>query len=141
MQNDCLHFVVPGIPRGKGRPRFSMRGGFGRAYTDSKTRSYEAEVKEFALKAGAKIRTEPCRMVITAVFPIPKSYSKKKKAAALSNSLRYTKKPDTDNLSKIKDALNQIAFEDDSQVYREEVTKQYGEKPELIVEIYYERLE
>lgn len=117
-----------------------MRGGFARAYTDSQTVSYEAEVKSFAIKAGARVREEPCKMYIAAYFPVPESYSKKKKALALTGELRYTKKPDTDNLSKIKDALNSVAFKDDSQVYFEEVYKGFDANPRLEVRIVYDAI-
>ena len=40
-----IKFTIPGEPRGKGRPRFSNRGGYVRTYTDEKTASYENLVK------------------------------------------------------------------------------------------------
>lgn len=133
-----ISFTIPGVPRGKGRPRFSVRGGFARAYTPAATRSYEGEISWYAKKAGCTPSKSPCQMDIVAVFPIPKSYSKKKTNDAINGILKYVKKPDTDNLSKVKDALNQIAFYDDSQVYRETVTKMYGEEPQMIITIYYD---
>ncbi len=133
-----LTFTIPGVPKGKGRPRISVRGGFARAYTPAATRSYEAEMSWYANQAGASISESPCTMHIEAIFPIPASFSKKKKEEALSGALRYTKKPDCDNISKMKDALNQIAFRDDSQVYQETVLKRYGAEPCLIITIIYD---
>ena len=36
---------LPGLPRGKGRPRFSTRNGFARAHTDPQTASYEGALR------------------------------------------------------------------------------------------------
>ena len=46
-----------------------------------------------------------------------------------------TKKPDTDNIAKVKDALNGIAFKDDSQVVKETIIKRYAEVPKLVIYI------
>ena len=35
-----LRFVVPGEAVGKGRPKFTMQGGFAKAYTPKKTSDY-----------------------------------------------------------------------------------------------------
>ncbi len=126
--------VVPGIPQGKGAARHS-RVGF--TYTPTKTRSYMAEIKEFAIRVGAVPLENPCCMFIEAYFPVPSSYSKKKAAAALSGKLSYTKKPDTDNLSKIKDGLNGVAFKDDAQVFMEMIHKAYSSTPMLKITITY----
>ena len=47
-----------------------------------------------------------------------------------------TKKPDADNIAKIVlDALNGVAYTDDTQVINLSVQKRYGEVPEVKVEI------
>ena len=116
-----------------------MRGGFARAYTDGQTRSYEGEVKMFAQQAGAKVQDCPVRMEVRAYFPIPKSYPKWCIQACIMEVFRYVKKPDTDNLSKIKDALNNVAWKDDSQVYDERIIKHYSRTPRMEVTIWYEK--
>jgi Holliday junction resolvase RusA-like endonuclease len=134
-----LNFSVPGIPKGKGAARASFIGGKPRSYTPTPTRDYMATVKHFALLAGATPKDCPCEMIITAYFPIPTSYTKKIKALIEGGNFYYTKKPDTDNLSKIKDALNGIAFRDDALVWKESVTKYYANTPRLEITInYYE---
>ena len=40
-----IQFTVPGQPVAKGRPKFTMQGGFARAYTPKKTADYEALAK------------------------------------------------------------------------------------------------
>jgi Holliday junction resolvase RusA-like endonuclease len=61
-------------------------------------------------------------VTITSLFDIPASWSKKKAATTVF----CTKKPDCDNIAKIVlDALNGIAFHDDSQVSCLTVHKHY----------------
>lgn len=130
-------FTVPGPVRGKGRPRATARGGFARMYTDAKTRSYESDVKLFASQAmvGRALIEGPVLVRMTARFEVPKSASKKKREAMLSGAIRPTKKPDTDNIAKIKDALNGVVWRDDAQVVTETITKIFSEVPGLEIEI------
>ena len=56
-------------------------------------------------------------MSIEAVFPIPVSWSKAKRQEALEGKLAHMGKPDWDNVGKIiTDALNEVAWHDDSQI-------------------------
>ena len=43
--SEPLVFSMSGNPRGKGRPRATVRGGFARVYTDKKTREYATSVR------------------------------------------------------------------------------------------------
>lgn len=107
-------FTVPGVPVGKGRPRFTKDG---HAHTPQKTREYENKVvqcwqcqsgKGFA--AGVPLKAE-----INGYFPIPKSLSKKRRAAL--DGTPHIKRPDADNVAKaILDALNGHAYNDDSAI-------------------------
>lgn len=109
-----IQFTIPGVPVGKGRPRFTWDG---HAHTPQKTREYEDKVvlcwkcqsgKGFA--AGV-----PLIAHITAYFPVPKSASKAKRAAMEGKF--HMARPDADNICKaILDALNQHAYPDDSAV-------------------------
>ena len=135
MTTKGLCFTVPGAPRGKGRPRFS-RGGF--AYTDKKTAAYESLVAlAFTAAYPDWVPTEdPVEMQFMAYFPIAKSWSKKKKAEAIAGAIRPTGRPDTDNIAKVKDALNGIAYKDDAQVITEHIEKWYSDVPRLEIKIY-----
>ena len=54
----------------------------------------------------------------------------------LANLILPTKKPDCDNIAKIVlDALNQIAYKDDSQVIELSVRKQYASEAKVSVHI------
>lgn len=123
-----VRFQVPGLPQGKGRARF----GNGRTYTPQKTVAYEGLISMAAQQAmaGRDLIAGPVHLVVTAVFPIPASWSKKRRAEAQW----HTGKPDGDNMLKaVGDGLNGIAFKDDSQIVCAKVTKQYGDKPGLDV--------
>lgn len=123
-------FTVPGVPCGKGRPRFVKATG--RTYTPAKTVSYEASIAEAAADVmdGATPITAPVGVKVQAVFPIPASWPKKKKEAARW----HTSKPDGDNIAKaIGDALNGVVWKDDSQIARMAISKVYGDVPGLHV--------
>ena len=78
----------------------------------------------------------PCTLVITAVMPIPQSWSPKRRKEALEGRLMHTSKPDWDNLGKgISDALNGVAWKDDSHVYWSNVRKIYGTEPRVDVTV------
>jgi Holliday junction resolvase RusA-like endonuclease len=129
-----IRFTVPGKPVAKGRPRLSTRGGFARAYTPAKTVAYEGLVAMAGQEAmaGAAPYTGPVAVSLTAVFPIPSSWPKKRRAEAHW----HTGKPDGDNLAKsVGDGLNGVCWRDDSQVASWRVLKTYGETPGLHVEV------
>lgn len=132
-----LQIVVPGEPIAKGRPRFASRGGYAVAYTPKRTANYENLVATaFQQKFPDWIPTDkPVEVDMKAYFSIPKSFSKKKILKAKENEVRPLKKPDTDNLLKIMDALNQIAWIDDKQVFASSCEKFYSDQPRLEIKI------
>ena len=107
-------FTVPGIPVGKGRPRFMKNG---HTYTPQKTRDYEGKVVRcWKCQSGKGFAAGvPLVAHIAAYFPLPKSLSKKR--AAELDGTPHVKKCDADNLAKaILDALNTHAYQDDSAI-------------------------
>ena len=129
-----ITFTIPGAPRGKGRPRYTGRGGFPRAYTDAKTRAYEQQVKEAYQRAGGPQYSGPVAVSITAIFEPPASLSQKKRTEMIG---RYCgKKPDLDNIIKaILDGVNGVAFEDDTAVVVVTAQKIFGETAKAEVTI------
>lgn len=70
----------------------------------------------------------PVEVGIAAYYGVPKSYSKRKSAKARDGFLLPTKKPDADNIAKVVcDALNGIAYIDDTQVVSLNIIKAYGD--------------
>jgi Holliday junction resolvase RusA-like endonuclease len=128
-----IRFEILGQPIAKQRPRVTRSG---IAYTPAKTVNYETLVK-YTYQSTYGHREPISGYIeanITAVFPVPKSYSKKKTAELLNGNNNYDKKPDCDNLAKIiLDSLNGLAYKDDSQVTALHVNKEYGTQPKVIV--------
>lgn len=128
--------TIQGEPVPKGRPRL----GKGKTYTPEKTRQYENMVKLIYMhKHGATIEQlagEQLRMTIRAFFGIPKSKSKKLKQSMELNETRPIKRPDVDNIIKVvADALNGIAYADDSQIVEVVAGKYYSHNPRVEMEI------
>ena len=128
-----IKFEVLGQPIAKQRPRVTRSG---IAYTPAKTVNYETLVRYTYQSQYPKqeLILGHIEATIIAVFPIPKSYSKKKTDELLNGIYNYDKKPDCDNLAKIiLDSLNGIAYKDDSQVTLLHIAKEYGTQPKVIV--------
>ena len=134
-------FTIPGEPVGKGRPRVTVRGGHAHGYTPAKTAQYERAVRQaYNLSYyGADALTTPVELQITAYMPIPESWPRSKKAAALAEVIKPTVKPDGSNILKcIEDALNGLAYQDDKQIVKGTFKKLYGAWPHVDVEIWSE---
>jgi len=75
-------------------------------------------------------------MTVHAYFDIPKSTPKKNIPLMIQGQIRPTKKPDMDNIYKIvADALNGLAYHDDSQIVQAYVEKFYGSSPRVVIQI------
>lgn len=136
-----IYFKVMGEPVGKGRPRMTTRGGYAHAYTPKKTSEYEEKLKfEFMASTSDKMpvyeKGIPLKVEMVMAFAIPKSFSKKKTEQARLGLIVPTKKPDVDNVIKQLDALNGLAFYDDSQITSITAEKIYAEEPYLEVKIH-----
>lgn len=108
-------------------------------YTDTKhpVHAYKAAVRlAWAAAVEGGPTDQPVTMRIEAVFPRPKGKVWKTKVMA---SYPNCSKPDVDNIGKsVLDALNGIAYRDDSQVWLLTVTKRVAggdEQPRTEIEI------
>lgn len=137
-----IYLKYEGVPVGKGRPRATIQGGFTRIYTPKETKRFEEEIKFEFMKGNCEQipvypRDVALRLNMVFAFPVPKSYSKKKRKECLLGLVQHTKKPDADNVAKaVCDALNGYAFEDDSQITVMVLEKIYAEEPYVEVKIY-----
>lgn len=129
-------FVVAGEPTGKGRPRFTRKGGYVSTYTPDKTASYERRVRDEYRASGGGLYECAVAIDIVAYFRIPASATKRKKAEMAHGFLKPTKKPDIDNIAKIiLDGLNGICFRDDALVVELNVVKLYSYVPRVEVKV------
>ena len=128
-------FEVPGEPRGKGRPRVTRNG----TYTDSETRAYEQKIVAYYRKQLGAFRWSDSAFVsveVTAHYPIPKRTTKAAVAGMQAGKVFPSRKPDIDNVLKIVlDALNGVAYKDDSRVVCVEARKVYSDTPRLVIEM------
>ncbi|MBN9127550.1 MAG: RusA family crossover junction endodeoxyribonuclease, partial [Nitrosospira sp.] len=111
-----IQFTIPGVPIGKGRPRFARRGNFVATYTPEKTASYENLVKLVAAEAmqGRAVIDGAVSVWIGLYVTPPASWSQKKQRTALNGGIFPTSKPDLDNSAKLTlDACNEIVWKDD----------------------------
>lgn len=126
-----LIFEVPGKVRGKGRPRFTK---FGTPYTDKNTVAYEKLIQASYLKSTSYISCNSVRISMYVCFAPNKTDTKKNKLIKLKNSLWPSKKPDIDNVIKVVlDALNKIAYQDDTQVNEIHVIRHWCEEEKLVI--------
>lgn len=139
-----VSLTIPGKPMAKQRPRFvrsvnPLTGeSTGYTHTPRETVSYENLIvaifqqrySDFELLQGA------LRLDIGGFVPIPQSWSNRKRDMALTGQLRPTTKPDDDNYLKIvKDALEHVAYHNDSQFVESHIWLWYSDQPRLEIKI------
>lgn len=127
------HFIVPGRPVPKGRPRFMWH----HIHSPQSTIDFEKLVAD-SWRAQSGVTFEegaPLRVTVIAYFEIPKSASKKQRAEMLGAP--HTKqRGDIDNIVKsVLDALNGEAFPDDCAVFSITGEKFYAEEARTEVTI------
>lgn len=138
-----IELTIPGEPCAKGRPRLGKWG----TYTPEKTVNYETLVKQLYItnNFGKKLEGE-ISLTVKAYFKIPQSEIPKSRTPKpktvqrykdhLNGKIRHTKKPDWDNVGKIiSDALNGLAYDDDSQIVSAKVEKYYSDNPRVEISL------
>ena len=99
--------IIPGVVQPKERPRKGKHGGI---YTPTKTKDYEHKVATYARKAQVKCSEAHMTVWITVYWP-------------------DKRRRDLDNAAKsILDALNMIAWRDDSQIVNLHIAKRLDRK-------------
>lgn len=130
-----MKFIFRITPVPQGRPRFTVMGKHVKAYDPAKSKKYKMQLKKTAWRImihniWQRIDNAPISMNLIFVLPRPKRPK---------NKDYHITKPDLDNLVKaVKDALNGIAYADDSQITELKATKRYCqdvEPPGVIVNI------
>lgn len=125
-----ISFVLNTIPTAQARARHGVVNGRSMTFKADSQRANEQTLDALLAPHAPEV---PMAGAVTlefrAVFPPPKSASKKARAAMLRGQIHHTKKPDLDNLTKqLKDAMTRLNFwGDDRQVVRTVNEKRYGE--------------
>lgn len=135
-----IYLVIPGEPCGKQRARtfYDRRVGRVVSKTPEKTKSYEALIRElFAVKyEGFPPLAGPVRLRVNAYRGIPKSESRKRAERMEATIIRPITRPDASNVLKsVEDALNGLAYRDDSQIVEILVQKYYSRTPRVEISI------
>ena len=136
--------TVPGPPIAKKRPRFARKGRFVQTYNCQETEEgrwltlFISELRK-SLKEDFPIigKGAPVFLSCDFIMPMPTSMPKRKqRAIAAGEKEWHTKKPDSDNCLKfVKDCLNNVMWNDDSQVVRTFAQKFYGPAPKTIIRV------
>lgn len=130
MQSVTFH--VPGKPQGKARARTFYNPAAGKhvSHTPDNTVLYENLIKGQFLSQSDGFYLErgmPAALRIVARFLPPKSTAKKKQRQMLEGEILPLKKPDMDNIVKVvADALNGVAYHDDTQIVLVSAKKAYS---------------
>lgn len=128
------HFMFLDIePKGKARHRDRVvvpKSGkaFATHYPDPRQKNYVKELTQLIrYEYQGDLIQGAVEVFWTALMPIPKSWSKKKREETYHQKVPHVKKPDTDNLEKMLfDCMNGIVWKDDCQVWRVHKEKSYS---------------
>lgn len=133
-----INILVVGEPVAQGRPKFSARNGFIKAYDPAKSRDYKDYVRLAAAEQmqGKELLQGALKLSICIYRTAPQAIAGKPKKAeeAERGDIRPTTKPDLDNYVKgVKDALKGVVWGDDSQIvdYIQPFGKFYSAKPRI----------
>lgn len=133
--HELVEITIPGTPTAKGRPRFTGM----RTYTDAKTKAAEQSILAAWLVQTSNRQPHDGEVYVEADFTFrpADSWPKWKRQLALAGEWPHTAKPDLDNLVKILDGLNGVAWLDDSQITAVRGAKQYGPVAHTLIRIYF----
>ncbi len=135
-----IHIVLPGKPLGKQRHQTTMLGKGENAvrheFTPLQTVNYETFVKLLFVDKYPKHlpweRDIALSSTVRAFYSIPKSITKARRRSIEEGEAFPTTKPDIDNIEKVVwDALNQIAYADDSQIAHSQTFKLFSDRPRV----------
>lgn len=126
-----ISFTIPLAPRGQARARSSVICGHAHTYKSGKQRLEEEKLSALiAPHRPPAPFSGPVELAVILYCPIPRSWSRKKQAAALAGQICHVSKPDLDNAVKhLMDVLTGMVYADDKQIVVLWAQKKYGEPP------------
>lgn len=133
-----IKLIINKAPQPQSRPRFTARGRYVHAYENKKITMYKRMVAATYQSYFGAVKPTEKAIAVDVVFyrPIQKSLSKREHARRVNGEHLPVVKPDVDNYVKaVLDALNGVAFQDDSQIIKLKAQKLYSENPRTEIEI------
>jgi len=132
-----IQFNHLGKPIAKNRPRFAN----GVVYDSQNKEKLKMKwdfADQFRSQGFLSTLEGPIIATVDIRHPIPKSWSKKRKVSVLTGNDKFvTTKPDIDNICKwYFDVLNQIAYNDDSQIVSLTSKKTYSNNPGVEITLF-----
>lgn len=139
----CVGFfriTVPGQPVGKERARVFIHRQSGRAVgmTPKKTSAHEKLIRDTFIITypGVEPITGPVGLYVVGYVEIPSTFDEAMKEKALRGEILPLYKPDASNILKlVEDALNKIAYKDDSQNVLVSAGKYYSTDPRTEIRV------
>ncbi len=133
MPANAIDFTVYGNPVPQGRARATTINGHMRLYDPAKSRDWKQVVQFHASMAVSEPYAPSVALEVQLTFYLPRPKSLPRKVT------EHVKRPDLDNLGKsVMDALNKVAYHDDSQivdVHKKKVYTQENIKPGVRIQI------
>jgi len=127
-ESAAFELFVRGVPKAQGRPRI-VRFANGKAglKDPEASRDWKNYVRMCVAEKVSGPISGPVALELWFYLPVPRSFSRRRRLAALAGEVLPAKKPDLDNLVKaVLDALLGVAIEDDRQVIELKAGKLYG---------------
>ncbi len=128
-----ITIILPGIPIAKARHRSFLRGKRICIYDSQETKKKDVSMQMMAQTGVLPFGDSKYFEVdFEFFFPIPDSYSKRKKEQLTSQY--HNVRPDLDNILKFYlDTANGILWKDDRSISKISCVKVYGENPQTII--------
>jgi Holliday junction resolvase RusA-like endonuclease len=121
--------TIEGVPKAQKRHRF------GKGFVYDPSKQDKAQLLPLLRSRFSSLPTaKPVGVALVFYMPIPKSYTKKKKALMQDDTYPHTNKPDIDNM--VKFYLDCLPF-DDKVIYKIEAEKIYSPRPRVEMLILY----
>jgi Holliday junction resolvase RusA-like endonuclease len=130
---DTIYFEVPGPAAGLARPRVTRHGGH--TYVPDPG-NFKERVTEYGLAAGLRPKEGAVGLEVHVYRKMPKSWSQKKRDEHDGESCLT--RPDLNNVvGACCDALQSVAYDNDSQVVDIEAGKQWAEDDKTQIRVTY----
>lgn len=135
-KNSAVCFVVQGDPVAWARAAQSGR----RKYTPERQRAHMKRIAQLAKAAGVRPLDGPVYLEVVCIYSVPQRYRRKNKSLtekglALVGTWKTTRPDASNELKIIEDALNGIAYHDDSQICAPRPHKIWGTCSRTIITI------